>query len=59
MRMYAGTYNDNVRAQRIAEANGFRVVGVAKRFNPLLGEEMDGLLLEITKKDFQQREISS
>jgi RimJ/RimL family protein N-acetyltransferase len=49
-----GTFSDNVRAQRAFLNSGFRVVGVAKRYNPVVGAEMEGVRMEITRQDYQQ-----
>ncbi len=49
------TYPENLRAQRAFAASGFRTLGTARRFSPDLGE-YDGLEMEITRREFLQRE---
>jgi RimJ/RimL family protein N-acetyltransferase len=51
-RIYLGTFKDNVRAQRAFTACGFRVIGAADRYNPILGEYGEGIKMEILRKDF-------
>lgn len=48
------TFQNNVRAQRCFAACGFRVLGVARRFSPDVGE-FDGIEMEITRREFLSR----
>lgn len=51
-RIFLGTFEENVRAQRSFAACGFRVVGSAGRLNLVSGEYIEGLKMEITRSDF-------
>ena len=51
-RILLGTFKENVRAQRSFAACGFRVVGSAGRLNPVSGEYIEGVKMEITRSDY-------
>jgi RimJ/RimL family protein N-acetyltransferase len=53
-RIYLSTFNENLRAQKAFAACGFRVIGTAGQFNPVLGNDNDGIKMEITRQDFRQ-----
>jgi [ribosomal protein S5]-alanine N-acetyltransferase len=48
------TFTDNLRAQHCFAACGFRAIGTARRFSPDIGE-FDGVEMEITRREFQER----
>ena len=51
-RIFLGTFKENVRAQRSFAACGLRIVGSAGRLNPVSGEYIEGVKMEITRADY-------
>jgi RimJ/RimL family protein N-acetyltransferase len=52
-RVYAGTYSDNIRAQRLFTGIGFRIIGPARRYVASSDSYVeDGVGMEITRKEF-------
>lgn len=50
------TYPENLRAQRCFAACGFRVVGIARRFSPEVGEH-DSTEMKITHRELQEHSL--
>ena len=57
-RILLGTFEENVRAQRSFAACGFRVVGSAGRLNPVSGEYIEGVKMEISRRDYLRQHSS-
>jgi RimJ/RimL family protein N-acetyltransferase len=53
-RIYLGTFQDNIRAQRSFAASGFRVVGTATRILPGESSPVNGIEMEITLQEWKK-----
>ena len=58
-RIYLGTFQDNLRAQRSFAASGFYLVGTMSHFLPSESRYVDGVKMEITARDFLLNQRSS
>jgi RimJ/RimL family protein N-acetyltransferase len=53
-RIYLGTFQDNLRAQRSFAASGFRKIGTESHFLPSAGKYVEGIKMEITAQDLMK-----
>jgi RimJ/RimL family protein N-acetyltransferase len=53
-RIYLGTFKENLRAQRSFTACGFKVIGMADRYNSIIDKNEEGIVMEVLRKDFKR-----